>query len=212
MRYLILFFCYLIPEITGRKPEIPSQIHLSYHNARTRSISWVTFEKSPVSFNICKNWWILNFFKQYLFLKERNVGRLKRSLVFRSNEKVFEGDFVFDFIKFMLMCYFSFNRVVCWTWDEFGWKRFLFFVSSNCTNITIYSQCNISSDYWRIFVYGRKSRCCFGKTRIRSFWRSGSKYISSRRPRYVSFLKTHPTLFDWLLSAIQLESFRKLNF
>merc|ERR1712136_200870 len=75
MRYLILFFCYLIPEITGRRPEIPSQIHLSYHNARTRSISWVTFEKSP----------------QYLFLKERNVGRLKRSLVFRSNEKVFEA-------------------------------------------------------------------------------------------------------------------------
>merc|ERR1711990_236722 len=57
------------------KQDIPSQIHLNYHDIRTRSISWVTFQKSP----------------QYLFLKEGNVGRFKRSLVYRSNEKVFEA-------------------------------------------------------------------------------------------------------------------------
>lgn len=68
MRYLFLFFCYI-------KSEIPSQIHLSYHDSKTRSISWVTFKKSP----------------QYLFLSERNLGRLKRSLVFQNNEKVFEA-------------------------------------------------------------------------------------------------------------------------
>ena len=58
MRYLFLFFCYIKSEITSLKQDIPSQIHLSYHDIRTRSISWVTFQKSPVRFSvaiICEN-------------------------------------------------------------------------------------------------------------------------------------------------------------
>ena len=51
MRYLVIFFCYIKSEITRLKPETPSQIHLSYHDVKTRSISWVTFQKSPVRLN-----------------------------------------------------------------------------------------------------------------------------------------------------------------
>ena len=92
MRYLVLFLCYIKSERTDLKPEIPSQIHLSYHDAQTRSISWVTFENSPVSIALLSSGFALNIkIKQYLFLKERNVGRLKRSLVYRHNQKVFEG-------------------------------------------------------------------------------------------------------------------------
>ena len=113
MRYLILFFCYIKSEITSLKPDIPSQIHLSYHDIRTRSISWVTFQKSPVGFSvgiICENCEYQKFFKQYLFLKERNIGRFKRSLVYRSNEKVFEGNSVFGRVNFLLILLLSFDR------------------------------------------------------------------------------------------------------
>ena len=60
MRYLIIFFCYIKSERTDLKPEIPSQIHLSYHDAQTRSISWVTFENSPVSFTFLSSGFALN--------------------------------------------------------------------------------------------------------------------------------------------------------